>query len=90
MLHFVYIAECSDGTLYAGYTVDLARRMDEHNTSKKGARYTKNRRPVVLKYSESFKEKGEALKREYEIKSMPREKKFELIDGYTAKNSENI
>jgi putative endonuclease len=75
----VYILECADGSLYAGYTNDLERRVKQHNGSKQGARYTKARRPVVLKYSEKYKTIGEALRREAEIKHWPRKKKLELI-----------
>lgn len=79
MTHFVYILECADKTLYVGCTNNLARRLEQHNTSKQGAHYTKIRRPVVLKYSEQFATLSEARKREAEIKSWGREQKLELI-----------
>ncbi|HUX35545.1 MAG TPA: GIY-YIG nuclease family protein [Candidatus Paceibacterota bacterium] len=79
MTYFTYILECSDKTLYTGYTNDLKKRVERHNGSKYGARYTKARRPVKLLYSEKFKTLGGALKREIEIKSWPREKKLYLI-----------
>jgi len=78
-MYFVYILECADHTLYTGITTDVDRRIREHNTEKIGARYTKTRRPVILKYSEQFPTKSESLKREIEIKSWSREKKLELI-----------
>ncbi len=78
-MHHVYILECADTTLYVGYTIDLKRRVAEHNTSQKGAKYTKPRRPVVLRYKESFRTLSKALKREAEIKSWPRKKKLDLI-----------
>jgi len=77
--HFVYIIECADGTLYTGYTTDLMKRVKEHNDSKRGARYTSGRRPVILKYSEKFSTVGEALKREAEIKKLSREMKLQLF-----------
>ncbi len=80
MKYFVYIVECADTTLYAGYTVDIEKRIKQHNTGKLGARYTKTRRPVQLVYSEVLHSKSEALKREYEIKQWPRHKKIELIN----------
>lgn len=80
MAHFVYILECADMSLYSGYTTDLKRRVQEHNDAKKGAKYTKARRPVVLKYSEKFKTVNQALRREAEIKSWPRAKKLALVD----------
>lgn len=79
MPYFVYILECNDKTLYAGSTNDLEKRLYTHNNSKSGAHYTKIRRPVVLKYSEKFKTKSEALKREFAIKKLSREKKLKLF-----------
>ena len=51
MKWFVYILKCSDNTLYTGITTDIERRIKEHNSSNKGAKYTKTRRPVKLFYS---------------------------------------
>ena len=79
MKYFVYILECADHSLYIGYTNDLEKRIHRHNNAKSGAHYTKIRRPVILKYSEQYKTLSEALKREHEIKSWPREKKLDLI-----------
>lgn len=79
MPRFVYILRCADGTLYTGSTVNLARRVREHNNSKRGARYTSGRRPVALAYSERFRTLGAALHREHEVKSWRREKKLVLI-----------
>lgn len=70
---------CSDETLYTGITTDLARRVEEHNSSLKGAKYTRSRRPVSLVYSEPCKDKSSATLRELEIKKLPRVKKLELI-----------
>ncbi|MCI0558049.1 MAG: GIY-YIG nuclease family protein, partial [Nitrososphaera sp.] len=82
----VYILECADTTLYVGVTNDLDHRVHAHNHAKAGAHYTKTRRPVTLRYSEKFKTKSEALKRETEIKSWPREKKLGLIVSHTYKD----
>ncbi len=80
MHYYVYILECADKTLYIGLTTDIERRVEEHNTSDKGAKYTKNRRPVIFKYSETFKTRSEALKREYEMKQLTRVQKLALIE----------
>lgn len=80
-MHFVYILECSDHTLYVGCTNDLARRLKQHNNSKRGAHYTKIRRPVELKYSETFDTLGAARAREAEIKTYPRAKKLTLFNN---------
>jgi putative endonuclease len=79
MTHYVYILECVDGSLYVGCTNNLERRLVEHNQSKGGAHYTKIRRPVVLKYSETFAALGDARRREAEIKRWPRAKKLALF-----------
>ncbi|TBR17661.1 GIY-YIG nuclease family protein, partial [bacterium] len=50
----LYIVKCSDKTLYTGITTDISRRVKEHNSTKKGAFYTKNKRPVKLVYRESL------------------------------------
>ncbi|NMB70278.1 GIY-YIG nuclease family protein [candidate division WWE3 bacterium] len=79
MKYFVYLVKCSDNSLYCGYTTDLDQRINEHNNSNKGAKYTKYRRPVKLVYSEKFNTLSEALKREYQIKNLTRDKKEQLI-----------
>lgn len=78
-MNYTYIVECKDGTLYTGWTTDLERRMKAHNTGK-GAKYTRSRLPVVLRYYESFETKQEAMKREYEIKQLTRKEKEKLIE----------
>ena len=81
MSYFIYILKCSDETLYTGITTDIKRRVHEHNTSDKGAKYTKLRRPVELVYSENSENRSTASKREYAIKKLTREKKMELINA---------
>ncbi len=80
-MFFVYVLECADKTLYVGSTNDMERRLYQHNNSKSGAHYTKIRRPVVLKYKETFETLSESRKRETEIKKMKRAEKLELIYG---------
>lgn len=77
-IYYTYILECSDTTLYCGYTNDVEKRVKTHNDGK-GAKYTKSRLPVRVVYTESFAEKSDALKREMQIKKLPRKKKLELI-----------
>ena len=81
-MFFAYILECADGTLYAGSTNDLNKRLHEHNNSKNGAHYTKIRRPVVLRYSESFETYAGARKREAEIKRLKKTEKVQLINSF--------
>ncbi len=81
MNYIVYIVECNDSTLYTGIATDIQRRLYEHNNLKKGAKYTKIRRPVKLVYSEIQDDRSMATKREYAIKKLTREKKIELINA---------
>jgi len=76
-MHYVYIVQCADGTLYTGWTTNLEKRIKAHN-DKKGAKYTKSRTPVQLYYCEEYETKSQALKREAEIKKMPRSRKTML------------
>lgn len=78
--NFTYIVECSDHTLYTGWTNDLEKRIQAHNEGK-GAKYTKTRRPVRLVYFETFSTKEEAMSREYRIKRLSRKEKEQLIAG---------
>ena len=80
MPYYVYIVKCSDTTLYTGITTDVKRRVDEHNHSEKGAKYTKLRRPVSLVYVEEVANRSIASKREYAIKKLSRSAKLALID----------
>lgn len=77
--HYTYILKCADGTLYCGYTPELLKRIETHNSGK-GAKYTKARLPVTLLYSEEFDNKSDAMKREWEIKKMTRAEKLSLIE----------
>lgn len=74
---FVYIVECSDKTYYTGITTDITKRIETHNKGK-GAKYTKTRLPVILKYSKEYENKSEASKEEYRIKQLTRKQKEEL------------
>ena len=81
-MYFVYMVRCADNTLYTGIAKELQRRVDEHNSSDKGAKYTRARRPVTLVYSESFPDRSTASKREYDIKKrLTRAEKLKLINS---------
>ncbi|MCV9884619.1 GIY-YIG nuclease family protein [Metabacillus halosaccharovorans] len=79
-VHYFYVLECSDGSYYAGYTVNLERRIHNHNTGK-GAKYTRGRTPVKLLYSEKFESKSEALKMEIKFKKFSKKRKQSYIEG---------
>lgn len=75
---YLYILRCGDGTLYTGITIDVEKRLEQHRTGK-GAKYTRGRQPLELVYQENCGDHSTALKREYEIKKMPRDAKMRLI-----------
>lgn len=85
--YYVYILLCSDNTLYTGYTTDIKRRFIVHN-KKKGAKYTKNRTPVILKYFEEFDDKSSALKKEHLIKKLKKSEKINYIKLNTTEDKE--
>ena len=84
-MHYTYIIECKDGTLYTGWTTDLKKRIKAHNQGE-GAKYTRGRAPVTLRYYETFMQKQEALKRECKIKKLTRLKKHQLIQSFKEKH----
>jgi len=90
MPYYLYILKCSDDTYYTGITVELSRRLEEHNSSEKGAKYTRGRRPVQAVYIKKFKNRSEASKQEAEIKKLTREQKIEMIKKYGQRNIRKI
>ncbi len=82
MPHFVYIARCSDDSLYTGTCIDLKAREAKHNCGE-GAKYTRSRLPVRFVYSEEFSTLSEARKREAAMKKMAREEKTMLIAAHS-------
>lgn len=82
---FTYMVRCSDGTLYTGWTNDLEKRIETHNSGR-GAKYTKSRRPVTLVYFEEFSTKTEAMSREVHLKQLTRTEKLRLIENKTKEN----
>ena len=73
----LYILECSDGTLYTGITDDIERRLRMHNLGK-GAKYTRGRTPVILRYTEACEDRSSALRREISVKNLSRSEKLRL------------
>jgi putative endonuclease len=84
-VYCLYILKCADGTLYTGITVDLPRRVKEHNSSKLGAKYTRARRPVKLVYSKKFSSRSDASKEEFRIKKLSRQEKLQMIEKSATK-----
>lgn len=80
-MYYVYLIECRDKTLYTGITTDIGRRFKEHRSGK-GAAYTRARKAEKIVYTEKFRTRSRASKREAEIKSWPRGKKLVLVSSY--------
>jgi predicted GIY-YIG superfamily endonuclease len=81
---FLYIVECRDGSLYTGVTNDIERRVNQHNEGT-GARYTRSRRPVRVRYQETCDSRSTALVRECAVRLMSPKEKRALIARYEAK-----
>lgn len=84
-MNFTYILECSDGSYYTGWTNDLNKRIEVHNEGN-GAKYTRGRTPVILRYYEEFSSKQEAMRRECDIKKLSRKEKYSLIKNFHKNN----
>jgi len=82
--YWVYILKCSDGTLYTGCTSDLARRLKAHLAGR-ASKYTRSRLPASLAYAERAADRGGALKREAQIKTLRRSEKLLLCREYEAR-----
>jgi len=76
---YVYLVKCGDGSLYCGITTNIERRLKEHNSGSKGAKYTRSRRPVSLVHVEPSENRSTASRREAQIKKLTRKQKEELI-----------
>ncbi len=76
---YVYIVECADGTYYTGYTPHIRRRIKLHNAGK-GARYTRDRRPVKLVWCKKYRYFKRAFKKEIAIKKLKRAEKERMVN----------
>lgn len=86
---FIYILECADQSLYTGITNNLERRFKAH-TAGRASRFTRTRRPVIIRYRESCKSRTQALIREYAVKSLPKKKKLLLIESSLASSQSHL
>ena len=73
-----YVLKCRDNTLYTGITLDVSRRVQQHNSGT-ASRYTRSRLPVKLIFSEPCRSRSLALKKEYAMKRLSRKKKEEYL-----------
>ncbi len=85
-MYYAYLLRCADGTLYAGYTDDLAKRVLVHNRGK-GAKYTRSRLPVTLVYYQAFPTRSAAMAGECALKKRSRAQKLALIQAFSQGDS---
>lgn len=78
-MYYLYVLKCADRTLYTGITTNLVRRLAEHNTSRRGAKYTRSRRPVKLVFSKKFRTRSTATKGEARMKGLSRTEKLAVV-----------
>ena len=78
---YAYLVQCSDGTFYTGWTLDLDRRLLEHNEPNSKTKYTRRRQPVRMVYFEEFETRAKAAQREDQIKDLSRQDKIQLIQS---------
>ena len=79
MKWFMYVLECNDGSLYAGVTTDVERRVKEHNESNRGAKYTRSRRPVRLIGFEEHLSRSSSQKAESAFKKLSKQEKEKKV-----------
>ncbi len=84
MNNYAYILSCADGTFYSGWTNDLEKREQAHNSGK-GSKYTRSRRPVRVVYYECFENKWDAMVREAQFKRLSHAEKEKLAKGFAEK-----
>ena len=77
----IYIVRCNGGTLYTGIATDVSRRLNEHRSGRRGARYLRGRGPIELVFAEVAGDRARASQLEHRVKKLPRSEKLALIDG---------
>ncbi len=84
--YIVYLLRCADGSLYCGQTNNIHQRIKDHQSSSRSSKYVRSRLPFTLVYTEQYTSVTEALKREYQIKSLTKKQKEELIKNHLHTN----
>lgn len=79
-MNWAYLLRCNDNSLYAGWTVDLEKRLEQHNTGK-GAKYTRSRKPVQIVWAKKFDTRNEAMGQEAQLKKMSKKQKEILVES---------
>ena len=78
---YVYLLRCADNSLYCGITTDINRRLREHNETKKGAKYTRSRRPVTVEWVIETPDRSCASRVEAKIKKMDKKTKEKIVNN---------
>ena len=86
---YTYMVRCNDNSLYTGVTTDLLRRVNEHNGDKKGAKYTRNKQPVILVYHQAQTNRSAACQYEYALKKLSKQQKETIVNEFTVEKSHN-
>lgn len=81
MPYYVYMILCEDGSYYTGYSSDVERRFEQHESGR-GAMYTRMNRPLEIAYVEEVECRGDAMRRELDIKSLRHDEKRRLAASY--------
>ena len=80
-MYSVYMLRCADGSLYTGIATDVSRRLQEHQSSPRGAKYLRGRGPLTLVFQQALGDRGDASKVEYLLKNLAKVDKEELVAG---------
>lgn len=77
----VYMLRCADGSLYTGITTDISRRLQEHQSSRRGAKFLRGRGPLTLEFHQAVGDRGDASRVEYVLKNLAKADKEALVSG---------
>jgi len=77
----LYIVRCADDSLYTGIAADVDKRLTEHRSGPRGAKYLRGRQPLKLEFSQPIGDRAVASRLEYRVKRLSRARKEALIAG---------
>lgn len=77
----LYIVRCSDDSLYTGIAADVSKRISEHESSSRGAKYLRGKGPLRLEFAEEVGDRSAASTLEYRVKRLGKSHKEALISG---------
>ena len=77
----LYIVRCADGQLYTGIATNVAKRLAEHESGPRGAKYLRGKGPLEIVFSETVGDRATASQLEYRVKRLSRIQKLDLIEG---------